>query len=374
MARVKTVEYNEPMRTMMFKLGLIIVGFTTSQPSYALSTITQLTRTNSHNFPSIKIKVSDEGNDHKHFTVRLIAEKDLYRSDSINGSLEVRKGEELIARSSVSGTRPTGLPMMQQSAGVKQTEVVFSFVVKREHIESSKFTLSHSQPDFSRFSDYWFYLRDFIDAQPAGSGTSPTYYPGCTKIFNGQNFDGWEADASTWSIVDGAMHGFAGSSRLAYTKADYGSFRLIFTARMNPVNRDHLGVLFWGDRPQDPSKPKIDNAGWIQFMPPHGAMWDYHPPKHKNLPHEILAPGSRDFTKWSTTEILCNLEKGTMRAAVDGVEIARYTHPSPNERSDPEKRIIAGPIGIFRHGGGASEYRDIYVEENPKEDRLITVR
>src|SRR5262249_15918636 len=93
---------------------------------------------------------------------------------------------------------------------------------------------------------------------------------------------------------------------LAYTTADYGSFRLIFTARMAPVNRDHLGVLFWGDRPKDPSKPKIDNAGWIQFMPPHGAMWDYHPPKHHSLPPEppptapptsparALPPGARD--------------------------------------------------------------------------------
>src|SRR5678816_361701 len=93
-------------------------------------------------------------------------------------------------------------------------------------------------------------------------------YPGCIKLFNGVNFDGWEADPSTWSIVDGAMRGIGGSSRLAYTKADFGSFRLIFTARMNPVNGDHLGVLFWGDRPRDISKPKIDNAGWIQFMPP----------------------------------------------------------------------------------------------------------
>jgi hypothetical protein len=74
------------------------------------------------------------------------------------------------------------------------------------------------------------------------------------------------------------------------------------------------------------------------------------------------------------TEILCNLEKGTMRAAVDGVELARYTHPTPSERKDPEKRIIPGPIGLFRHGGGASEYKDVYVEANPKEDVLITVR
>jgi hypothetical protein len=199
-------------------------------------------------------------------------------------------------------------------------------------------------------------------------------YTGCVKIFDGKSFKGWEADPSTWSIVDGAMRGVGGSSRLAYTTADYGSFRLIFTARMAPVNGDHLGVLFWGDRPQDPSKPKIDNAGWIQFMPPHGAMWDYHPPKHRNLPHETLAKGSRDFTKWCTTELVCNLEKGTLRAAVDGVEIVRYTHPHAGERKDPEKRIVPGPIGMFRHGGGASEYKEIYLEVNPKEDKLHTVR
>ena len=199
-------------------------------------------------------------------------------------------------------------------------------------------------------------------------------YPDCVRIFNGVSFDGWEADPSTWSITNGAMRGVGGTSRLAYTKVDYGSFRLIFTARMNPVNGDHLGVLFWGDRPAEAAKPKIDNAGWIQFMPPFGGMWDYHPPKHHNLPHETLAPGSKDSTRWCVTEILCNLEQGTMRAAVDGVEIARYTHPTPGERKDPEKRIVPGPIGLFRHGGGASEYKDVYVEANPKEDVLITVK
>lgn len=199
-------------------------------------------------------------------------------------------------------------------------------------------------------------------------------YPNCTKIFDGKTFDGWNADSSTWSIGDGGMRGVGGTSRLAYTKADYGNFRLIFTARMNPVNNDHLGVLFWGDRPTDAAKPKIDEAGWIQFMPPHGGMWDYHPPKHHNLPHETLAKSSRDFTKWCTTELLCNLDKGTVCAAVDGVEIVRYTHPDPTERKDPEKRILAGPIGMFRHGGGASEYKDIYVEVDPKGDKLLTVQ
>ena len=193
--------------------------------------------------------------------------------------------------------------------------------------------------------------RDDPSASPAPVGKADPY-PGCVKIFDGKSFEGWKADPSTWSIVDGAMRGVGGSSRLAYTTADHASFRLIFTARMAPVNGDHLGILFWGDRPGDSSKPKIDNAGWIQFMPPHGAMWDYHPPKHHNLPHETLAKGSRDFTKWYTTEMLCNLEKGTLRAAVDGIEIARYNHPEPAERKDPETRLVPGPIGMFRHGAG----------------------
>jgi hypothetical protein len=208
------------------------------------------------------------------------------------------------------------------------------------------------------------------DENPDGLAPCPL----CVKIFNGTDFEGWLADPSTWSILDGAMRGFKGSSRLAYTAADYGSFRLIFTARMNPVNDDHLGVLFWGDRPDDPTSPRIDNAGWIQFMPPHGAMWDYHPPQHRNLAHESLAEGSRDFTRWSTTELLADLETGTMRAAVDGVEIVRYAHPYPTERSNPERRIVPGPIGMFRHGSGASEYRDIYVEVDPAQDTLYTVR
>jgi hypothetical protein len=51
--------------------------------------------------------------------------------------------------------------------------------------------------------------------------------PSCEPIFNGKDFDGWEADPSTWSIVDGAMRGYKGSSRVAYTKKDFGNIRQI---------------------------------------------------------------------------------------------------------------------------------------------------
>ena len=65
---------------------------------------------------------------------------------------------------------------------------------------------------------------------PTDSAREAAPYPNCVKIFNGVNFDGWEAAPSTWRIVNGAMRGSGGTSRIAYTKADYGSFRLIFTA------------------------------------------------------------------------------------------------------------------------------------------------
>ena len=199
--------------------------------------------------------------------------------------------------------------------------------------------------------------------------------PRCVRIFNGTNFDGWEAAPATWKIVEGgAMHGQGGTSRAAYTKKDYGNVRLIVTSRLNPANGDHLGILFWGNRPTDPAKPQIDNAGWVQWMPPFGGMWSYHPPMHHGLTAMKLAPSPSPSTTWHTSEILLNLDKGTLRAAVNGIETTRYTHAWPTERTDPTKRIIRGPLAMMKHGSGGSEYKDIWVEDEPTEDVLYTVK
>jgi Domain of Unknown Function (DUF1080) len=210
-------------------------------------------------------------------------------------------------------------------------------------------------------------------ATPPVSDEKHPLCPKCVKIFNGKTFDGWEAAPSTWSIVEGAMRGIGGSSRAVYTKADYGNVRLIVSSRMNPVNGDHLGILFWGDRPMDPNKPKIDNAGWVQWMPPFGGMWSYHPPMHHGLRAMKIATSPAKNTEWHTTELLLNLDKGSLRAAVNGLETSRYTHEWPTERMDPTKRIIKGPLAFMRHGGGGSEYKDVWVEVDP-EDKLVTVK
>ena len=195
---------------------------------------------------------------------------------------------------------------------------------------------------------------------PAAQNDPPC--PRCTRIFDGQSWAGWQHDPANWTIVDGAMRGFGAGARSAFTDADYGSFRLIVTSRMAPVNKDHLGVLFWGPRPEPGSLAHTKN---IQVQPPHGAMWDYF--ENKALEREVIVPGSRDYEAWNTTEILANLEKGTLRVAVDGREIMRYVDKDPS-------RLTKGPIGMQKHGAGGSRYKNIFIEANPSEDKLYTVK
>jgi hypothetical protein len=194
------------------------------------------------------------------------------------------------------------------------------------------------------------------------SNTVAPSCPRCTRIFDGVTWEGWEHDPQNWTIVEGAMRGFGPGARSAFTKTDYGSFRLIVSSRMAPVNKDHLGILFWGPRPEAGSIAFTKN---IQVQPPHGAMWDYF--ENKALEREVLTPGSRDFEAWNVCEILANLETGTLRVAVDGREIVRYTDKDP-------KRLSKGPIGMQKHGQGGSEYKDIWVETDPREDRLYTIK
>jgi hypothetical protein len=199
-----------------------------------------------------------------------------------------------------------------------------------------------------------------VAADP-GPPPPPAACPRCVRIFDGKSWNGWVHDPRNWSIVGGAMRGFGRGARAAFTTADYGSFRLLVTSRMAPVNNDHLGILFWGPRP-DPGNVAYNRN--IQVQPPHGAMWDYF--ENRNLAREKVANGSRDFEKWNTTEVLANLPLGTVRMAVDGQEISRY-------QDRDRGRLWAGPIGMQKHGGGGSEYRDIFIEVDPAEDRLLTV-
>lgn len=185
-------------------------------------------------------------------------------------------------------------------------------------------------------------------------------------LFDGKSLEGWVYNPSAWSIVDGAMRG-TGRGGNIFTKDNYGDFRLIFTSRVaspegNP-GRDHLGVLFWGEAPGT----NFSTSKALQVQPPHGAMWDYRTNKGLKPEHPTPRPRPR-YQDWHVCEILARLETGEVRAAVDGVEIMKYMHPDPSV-------LKRGPIGMQIHAAvGIFDHKDILIEADPKDDKLITVK
>jgi hypothetical protein len=194
---------------------------------------------------------------------------------------------------------------------------------------------------------------------PAGDGPSAAT-PGMVKIFDGSSWDGWEYDPRCWKLVDRAMRGQCPSGQsMAFTKESYSNFRLILWSRMVQSN-DHLGVCIWGGRPGAGS---YGFSGCLLPQPPGGAFWDYA----TNTDHPT--GGDKSFQMmWHKTEILANRMTGRVLMAVNGKLVHDYMDKQLARRKH-------GPIGMQIHKAGAyiAEYRDIEVEVDPKEDRLITL-
>jgi hypothetical protein len=187
-----------------------------------------------------------------------------------------------------------------------------------------------------------------------------------TLLFGGKNLDAWVYNPAVWTIHGDAIHG-AGQVSQIYTKADYANFRLMVTSRVvEPVLNTasaHLGILFWGDRP---APGTWGPAGALEIQPPIGAMWNYRT-NQAITPVRLVPRQEVPYHEWHTVELLANLKTATVRMAVDRVEIVRYTDPKPLWK--------AGPIGLQLHLATAvMEYKDIEVEPDPKEDRLITLK
>jgi hypothetical protein len=207
-----------------------------------------------------------------------------------------------------------------------------------------------------------------IESKPAPITIPAGVLKTMTPLFDGKSLDGWEFDPKAWSIVDGAMRG-TGKGGNIWTKADYGNFRLIVTSRVaSPPGDDghnHLGVLFWGDRP---AAGRFGTNNAIQVQPPHGAMWDYH--KGKGNIKVVREPGFQKprYQDWHVGEIFANLDTGEVRFANDGVEVMHYKYPAISA-------LKRGPIGMQIHAAaGIFDYKDIYVETDPKDHKLLTVK
>lgn len=202
-----------------------------------------------------------------------------------------------------------------------------------------------------------------------------------TPIFDGQTLTGWKAsvkgtkpvDVTTaWTVKDGVLASLGVGRGVLHTEQAYGYYRIVFQVRHVSGNPDHQAcVLFFCSEPVD--GVALDALGAIQYQPPNSGGWDYRPGKNNNgkglftrLPHPRFDPH-----EWSQIEILVNAEAGTARMAVAqpigtrAYEVLAFKDVTAGK---------VGPFGLQMHNKGLfDEFRDIRIEVDPKDDRLLTV-
>ena len=191
------------------------------------------------------------------------------------------------------------------------------------------------------------------ETPPAAGGPTFPGYPALKAIFDGKTLTGWEGASGVWSVANGVITGGGQRGQLT-TTASYGTFRVVMTMRLSAGN-DHLGICFWG------TKRVFD---CLLVVPPSGALYDYV--SNRTVRQIDFDPEAK--RTFHQTEILANLQTGVVKVAVDGKARADYNDPLFARRK-------AGPIGLQLHSGGIKiETKDIYIETNPTEDRLVTVK
>ncbi len=202
-----------------------------------------------------------------------------------------------------------------------------------------------------------------------------------TPHFDGKTLAGWKASTKgtnavditkAWTVKDGAMASLGEGRGVLHTEKEFGNYRLIFTMRHVSGQPDHQAcVLIFCTAPADGKA--LDALAGIQFQPPNGGSWDYRPGKNNGgkglftrLPHPKF-----DAHEWSQVELLVNAGAGTARMAV-----AQPVGTKAYEVLDFKDATAGrqGPIAWQMHNKGLfDEYKDVRIEVDPKEDKLILV-
>ena len=196
-----------------------------------------------------------------------------------------------------------------------------------------------------------------------------------TALFDGRTLAGWiQVPEASWGVKHGTMASLGVGRGVIYTKDEYTAYRLIFTLRHlgGPPNDHQACVLIFCTTPPSGQKG-LDALGGIQFQPPNGWSWDYRPGRNNSgngLFTRVTNPGFNP-KDWFQVELLVNAEAGTARMAVaqpvgsKAVEVLRFKDSTAGKK---------GPIAWQMHNKGLfDEFKDVRIELDPKEDRLITV-
>jgi hypothetical protein len=209
----------------------------------------------------------------------------------------------------------------------------------------------------------------------AGCSTVCTKKNNPTSLFDGSTLDGWlQMPPNTWTVTNGAMASLGLARGVIYTTNDYSHYRLMFTMRHISGNKDHQPCfLIFCTRPVSGEKP-LDALGGIQFQVPNGGHWDYRKGHNNGGGKEFTTvPHTKfDNKQWSRVEIVVDALKGVARMAVaqpvgsKAVEVLDFSDPTAGK---------TGPIAWQMHNKGLfDEYKDVTIEVDPKDDRLLTTQ
>jgi hypothetical protein len=177
----------------------------------------------------------------------------------------------------------------------------------------------------------------------------PLVLPGSKLIFDGKTLMGWMCD-SRWSVKDGTIDGTGSGNSFCKTADDHASFRLTGKSRIVQDPSNHAGICFWGPR----------GGGCLQITPVSGSLWDY-----RGGGEVRTLPRIFDYMKWNFFELLVNAQTGSIDLAVEGHAFATYVD---------KKSHTKGPIGLQLHAKpNEVQYKDLALEDDPKEMKLLTV-
>jgi hypothetical protein len=217
-----------------------------------------------------------------------------------------------------------------------------------------------------------------------GQPVVPQGCPKCRPLFDGKTLEGWQMEKPGSFVVKAGAIASTGPGSHLWTTESHLDYRLFFTLRQvgaDPGKGHRPSVTFLGRQP-DPAAPKFPRGLFgVQLQPPHGGAWDYRhsgqdgdPKKNAQL---YTRPDPRpkfDDKKWHRCEVLVKGSVGSFKAAcceIEGqagckaVEVLAF--------HDPALAGTKGPFCIQIHNNGLyDEYKDIFIEEGPAIDQLIT--
>ena len=183
-----------------------------------------------------------------------------------------------------------------------------------------------------------------------------------------------ESPVVNWIVKDGALASVGAGRGELCTANDYGHYRIVFLVRhvsAEPKHDHQPCVLVFCEHPTLGTLPHDALAG-IQFQVPNGGHWDYRP-GHNNGGTSFDRPVATKYDnhQWRQVELLVDAGKGTGRMAVaPGPGLRGVENLDFNEKAAGR----VGPFALQMHNAGlVDEYKDIRIELDPKEDRLITV-